>query len=59
MRDLIEHMSRCHEQLQWTGDGPGARFLTEAMLNDLNECRRLCEALRPRATERALSGAMG
>ena len=21
MKDLIDHMSRCHDQLQWAGDG--------------------------------------
>ncbi len=46
MKDLIEHMSRCHEQLQWAADGPSASFLTEAMLVDLSECRHLCERLR-------------
>ena len=47
MKDLIEHMTRCHDQLQWAGDGgPTETFLTEAMLVDLSECRRLCEKLR-------------
>jgi hypothetical protein len=46
MKDLIEHMTRCHEQLQWAGEGPTESFLTEAMLVDLTECRRLCEQLR-------------
>ena len=46
MEDLIDHMTRCHQQLQWASDGPGESFLTDALLSDLNECRRLCEQLR-------------
>jgi hypothetical protein len=46
MKDLIDHMSRCHDQLQWAGDGATQLFLAEAMLGDLVECQRLCEQLR-------------
>jgi hypothetical protein len=46
MKDLIEHMRHCQEQLQWASDGPSESFLTEAMLVDLSECRTLCERLR-------------
>lgn len=49
MKDLIEHMTRCHEQLQWASGGPSESFLTESMLVDLTECRQLCEQLRSRA----------
>ncbi|WZO96884.1 hypothetical protein EP7_003889 [Isosphaeraceae bacterium EP7] len=49
MKDLIEHMNRCHEQLQWA-DRSSATFLTESMLVDLSECRRLCEQLQTGAT---------
>jgi hypothetical protein len=48
IKDLIEHMRVCQEQLQWAADGPGEKFLTEAMLVDLTECRQLCEQLRSR-----------
>jgi hypothetical protein len=48
MKDLIDHMNRCHEQLQWTADGPTQSFLTEKMMVDLTECRRLCEQLQDR-----------
>jgi hypothetical protein len=54
MEDLIEHMTRCHAQLQWAADGPGEAFLTEALLSDLNECRRLCEQLRAQLRKEAL-----
>jgi hypothetical protein len=48
MKDLIEHMTRCHEQLQWAADEPTASFLAESLLVDLRECQRLCQELRTR-----------
>lgn len=48
MKDLIDHMNRCHEQLLWTSDGATETFLTDAMMGDLTECRRLCEQLQRR-----------
>ncbi|QEH35339.1 hypothetical protein OJF2_38900 [Aquisphaera giovannonii] len=55
MKDLIEHMSRCHDQLQWASDGEMRQYLAEAMLGDLQECQRLCEELRaePRESDHA------
>jgi hypothetical protein len=46
MKDLIEHLSQCHDQLQWTNDGDTQSFLTESMLGDLDQCQKLCEQLR-------------
>jgi hypothetical protein len=46
MKDLIDHMSRCHDQLQWTSDGATQHFLADSMLGDLVECQRLCQQLR-------------
>jgi hypothetical protein len=46
MKDLLDHMSQCHEQLQWAGDGPTEAFLTESLLGDLVECQKLCDQLR-------------
>jgi hypothetical protein len=48
MKDLIDHMNRCHDQLQWAGDGQTESYLTESLLVDLTECRRLCEQLQAR-----------
>ena len=45
MKDLIEHMNRCHEQLQWA-DTRTQSFLTDSLLTDLMECQRLCQELR-------------
>ena len=56
MKDLIEHMTRCHEQLEWAGEGRTELFLTDSMIGDLTECRRLCEELRSmKRTSNALS----
>ncbi|MHB1558141.1 MAG: hypothetical protein ACYC61_11815 [Isosphaeraceae bacterium] len=46
MKDLIDHLSRCHDQLQWTSDEPTQSFLADAMLGDLDQCQKLCEQLR-------------
>jgi hypothetical protein len=46
MKDLIEHMSRCHDQLQWTSDRATQTFRAEALLGDLSQCQQLCEQLR-------------
>ncbi len=61
MRDLIDHMARCHDQLQWASDGSTQLFLAESMIGDLVECRRLCEQLRsaPAAGRGAAAGSSG
>jgi hypothetical protein len=46
MKDLIEHMGQCHDQLQWTSDRDTETFLAEALLGDLDQCQKLCEQLR-------------
>jgi hypothetical protein len=46
MKDLIEHMARCHDQLQWTSDRATETFLAESLLGDLDQCQKLCEQLR-------------
>lgn len=55
MKDLIEHLSRCHDQLQWTDDDTTQSFLTETMLGDLDQCQRLCEQLRSAEASRGPS----
>lgn len=55
MKDLIEHMNRCHEQLQWAHDGRTQSFLADSLMTDVTEFQRLCEELRSGAQkERAL-----
>ena len=50
MKDLLEHMSRCHDQLQWASDGETQSFLADALIGDLNECHKLCEQLQDRGS---------
>lgn len=46
IKDLIEHMRECHEQMQWAGEGAAGAFLADALIADLSECRRLCDRLK-------------
>ena len=46
MKDLLDHMNQCHEQLQWAADGPTEAFLAETLMVDLTECQKLCEQLK-------------
>jgi len=46
MKDLLDHMARCHSQLEWAGDDPTRSFLAESLMDDLAECQKLCEELR-------------
>ncbi len=55
MKDLIDHMSRCQEQLQWAADDPTESFLTDAMMVDLMECRKLCEQLQQKPRKRLMA----
>ena len=48
LKDMLEHLSACHEQLQWAEDRETVSVLTESMMRDLECCRRLCETLRRR-----------
>jgi hypothetical protein len=49
LKDMLEHLASCQQQLQWTEDINTIAVLTEAMLRDLECCRRLCESLHRRA----------
>jgi hypothetical protein len=46
LKDMLEHLTDCHEQLEWTEDNSTFRILTETMIRDLDCCRGLCENLR-------------
>ena len=48
LKDMLEHLSDCRQQLEWADDGETLRVLTESMLRDLECCRRLCETLHRR-----------
>jgi hypothetical protein len=46
MKDLLDHMNQCHEQLQWAADGATEAYLAETLLVNLTECQKLCEQLK-------------
>jgi hypothetical protein len=49
LKDMLAHLSSCQKQLQWAEDSETVHVLTEAMLRDLESCRRLCEKLHKQA----------
>ncbi|WP_435021004.1 hypothetical protein TA3x_002135 [Tundrisphaera sp. TA3] len=55
MKDLIDHMTRCHDQLQWAADAPTETYLADSLMVNLTECQRLCEQLRDRPGRLAAS----
>lgn len=48
LRDLLEQMEMCRQQMEWAQDGEAVHVLTENMLRDLESCRQLCETIRQR-----------
>jgi hypothetical protein len=48
LKDMLEQLTSCQQQLQWAEDPETVALLTEAMIRDLDCCRRVCEALRRR-----------
>jgi hypothetical protein len=53
LKDLLEHLTTCQQQLEWAEDNDTIRVLTETMLGDLERCKRLCESMQRRATLRS------
>jgi hypothetical protein len=49
LRDMLEQLQACQQQLEWTDDEDTIQVITETMVRDLTCCRRLCEALRRRS----------
>lgn len=49
LKDMLEHLTHCQQQLTWTEDPQTIDILAESMIRDLECCRRLCEELRQRA----------
>lgn len=45
MKDLLEHMDRCHQQWE-TADERMESFLAESLRRDIDEFRRICDSLR-------------
>jgi hypothetical protein len=49
LKDTLEHLASCQQQLEWTEDSEAVQVLTETMQRDLECCRRLCEWLARRS----------
>ncbi|GIW82181.1 MAG: hypothetical protein KatS3mg105_3988 [Gemmatales bacterium] len=49
LKDTLEHMTDCQKQLEWAQDAESVNLLTESIIRDLENCRRLCESMRQRA----------
>jgi hypothetical protein len=48
LRDMLEQLSACQKQLEWSDDAETVRLLIDNMLRDLERCQRVCETLRQR-----------
>lgn len=49
LKDTLEHLTSCRQELEWAHDPESIHLLTETMLRDLEACRRICETIRRRA----------
>ena len=52
LKDTLDHLAACRQQVEWAEDPAAARVITETMLRDLERCRRLCEMLHRRTAPR-------
>ena len=50
LRDMLEHLAACQQQLEWAEDPDAVHVVTETMIRDLESCRRLCDTFRRRAS---------
>jgi len=50
LKDVLEHLTTCQQQLTWAEDAETVQLLTETMIRDLECCRRLCESMHRRAS---------
>ena len=55
LKDLLDHLTNCQQQLTWAQDAETLSVLTETMLRDLDCCRRLCETLNRRVAMHAVA----
>jgi hypothetical protein len=49
LKDILEHLQNCRQQLEWADSAEAVGLVTETMLHDLERCRRLCQNLQRRA----------
>jgi len=55
LKDMLEHLAACRQQLEWAEDRQSVSVLTETMLRDLETCRRLCETMQRRTRDQAVA----
>lgn len=55
LKDTIEHLSDCQQQLEWARNRLTVQVLTDSILRDLDCCRRLCESMRKRGSGSVLA----
>jgi hypothetical protein len=48
LKDMLDHLAACRRQLEWAENPQAVQVITEAMLRDLDCCRRVCETLHQR-----------
>jgi hypothetical protein len=52
LKDVLEQIRGCREQLQWTEDPETARMLLDSMMRDLDSARKTCESIKSRTNSR-------
>lgn len=55
LKDVLEHLRDCQEQLEWVEDPESARLLLDSMVRDLECGKQLCEAIKARTPRRHYS----
>ncbi|MER3415908.1 MAG: hypothetical protein C4297_06820 [Gemmataceae bacterium] len=48
IKDWLDHLQRCLQQLQWARDSATVYYLTDCMLRDLEYCRRIVHVIQKR-----------
>lgn len=50
LKDVLEHLTACRQELEWAQDPETIHLLTATMLRDLETSRRICETIRRRTS---------
>lgn len=53
LKDMLDHLASCQQQLEWTTDSQAVHVLTEVMLRDLDRCQKLCANIHRKANQAA------
>lgn len=52
LKDLLQHLQECRDQLEWAEDPEAAQVLIDSILSDLECGKKVCEAIRVRTPRR-------